>query len=73
VQPLDTLARYLAFACAWLQPVRPSSLALVLEWSGIPSHRFVHPGCTVTPTESQAGRDAHFKLSNSWEKGYVAS
>src|ERR1019366_3493197 len=49
---------YSAFVWAWLQPTRPSSLALALDWSTVLRPKFVqpgctgefvHPGCTTTP------------------------
>jgi hypothetical protein len=33
-----------------------SSSALVLEWSGAPSHKFVQPGCTVAAQRNPASR-----------------
>jgi len=51
---LSILHLSLVFARSWLQPMRPSSSALVGGRSRVPSHKFVQPGCTATTTLHQA-------------------
>ena len=43
------------FHRAWLQPMRPLSLALVLEWSRALRPKFVQPGCTAMTNRIQVG------------------
>ncbi len=61
------------FARAWPQLMRLSSSALVFEWSNAPRHKFVHPGCTLMSTESQAGRDPRFLLECLLERRATSS
>jgi hypothetical protein len=52
---LSIFRLYSVFGLAGLQRMRLSSLALVLEWSRVPSRKFVQPGCTVTANRIPIG------------------